>query len=330
MARHIITGGAGFTARFLVQELLPREEEIVLFDHAPIERAPPSPIVRVITGDVCSCADLAKLALGPTDTVYHLAARQFSGQVPRRDKRDRWFSDVNVVGVENLLKVMESGGASKLVFFSTDMTYGVPQTVPVPPTHPQNPLGPYGVSKLRAESLIRSAQARGMAATVFRPRLIAGRGRLGVLTKLFQLIRRSLPVPLIGSGRNRYQMVSVRDCARVAVKAMELNCPTGFFNLGSSCPPRSRDLLMALIAHAGSHSRLVPTPAAMVKGALALLDVLGIPLMYPEQYGIADKDILLDTSTTAATFSWEPSESDTEILIDAYDSYLSLSGGGKR
>jgi dTDP-glucose 4,6-dehydratase len=165
-----------------------------------------------------------------------------------------------------------------------------------------------------------------MSATVFRPRLIAGRGRLGILTKLFELIRLGLPVPLIGSGNNRYQMVSVRDCARVAVKAMEMGCPSGFFNLGSSSPPRSRDLMGALIAHAGTRSIVVPTPAFLVKRTLALLDVLGFPLMFPEQYGIADRDILLDTSTTAATFSWEPSQSDIDILIDAYDGFMTLSG----
>jgi hypothetical protein len=57
--------------------------------------------------------------------------------------------------------------------------------------------------------------------------------------------------------------------------------------------------------------------------AFAKLDVLNMSLMYPEQYAIADKDMLLDTSATAATFSWEPGESDIDILIDAYDGYVS-------
>ena len=325
MPRHVITGGAGFTAKFLVDALLSRDEEIVLFDLLPATQVPSSPLVRFVQGDVRKAADLKKIGLTQADTVYHLAARQFAGEVPGRSTRDAWFADVNVGGVEMLLKAMGDGGSSRLVFFSTDMTYGLPQVIPVPPTHPQNPLGPYGASKKQAETLIRSAQAAGVSASVFRPRLIAGRGRLGVLTKLFWLIHKGLPVPLIGSGNNRYQMVSVRDCATVAVRAMELNCPSGFFNLGSSNPPRSRDLLKALIAHAGSRSVLVPTPAAAVKAALGLLDVAGIPLMYPEQFGIADKDILLDTASTTATFSWSPSESDETILRDAYDGYLATS-----
>jgi nucleoside-diphosphate-sugar epimerase len=64
---------------------------------------------------------------------------------------------------------------------------------------------------MRAEALIRAASAEGIDATIFRPRLITGPGRLGILERLFRLIRAGLPVPLIGGGNNRYQMVSVQD-----------------------------------------------------------------------------------------------------------------------
>jgi dTDP-glucose 4,6-dehydratase len=91
--------------------------------------------------------------------------------------------------------------------------------------------------------VILSAVAEGwLNATIFRPRLIAGAGRLGILVKLFELIRRGLPVPMIGNGTNRYQMVAVEDCVSAALLAVE-GCPTGPFNLGSDAPPMVRDLL---------------------------------------------------------------------------------------
>jgi dTDP-glucose 4,6-dehydratase len=62
-------------------------------------------------------------------------------------------------------------GARYLVFFSTDMTYGIPTVFPVSPSHPQNPLGPYGRSKLEAERRIMIAARGGISATIFRPRL---------------------------------------------------------------------------------------------------------------------------------------------------------------
>ncbi len=316
MARHVITGGAGFVATRLAADLAAQGQTIVLFDLVAPTAAPAS--ASFVQGDIRNPADLAKLGLGPDDTVHHMAARQFHGGVPA-DGRDEWFADVNVAGTRRVLEAMSAGGAKRLVFFSTDMTYGPPKQTPVPADHPQNPIGPYGRSKLAAEQLMRGAAADfGLAATVFRPRLISGAGRLGILGKLFALIQRSLPVPMIGAGNNRYQMIAVEDCAAAAMRAAELGCPAGAFNLGSNDPPTVRELLGRVIERAGSKSMLIPTPGFAVKQTLAFLDLVGLTLLYPEQYGIADLDYLLDTSVTTERFGWSPTRRDEDIIFEAY------------
>ncbi|HJS44918.1 MAG TPA: NAD(P)-dependent oxidoreductase [Rhizomicrobium sp.] len=313
--RHIITGGSGFLGQCLAGELVRRQEAVLVFDLVP--GALPLPFVQ---GDVTNAADLARLQLNSDDVVYHLAARQFAGPVPHRG-RDAWFKQVNLTGTQCLVAEMERRGAGRLVFFSTDMTYGLPQKLPIAPDHPQNPLGPYGQSKLAAETVMREATRRGMRATIFRPRLITGPGRLGILAKLFGLIKAGLPVPMIGPGRNRYQMVSVQDCARAAILAVEQGCPPGPFNLGSEMPPTTRELLQAIIDHAGSRSILIPVSAVASKMALAVLDSIGLTLLFPEQYGIADADVLLDTSSTRRELQWQPQNSDIGEMILAYDAF---------
>jgi nucleoside-diphosphate-sugar epimerase len=316
--RHIITGGSGFTGRCLASFLVRRGDEVVLFD-----RRPPTFDHRAIyiPGDATVASDLDRLGLRPGDVVYHLAARQFADAVPRLN-RTAWFEAVNVEGTRQVLSAMARSGANKLVFFSTDMTYGVPQSTPVTPSHPQRPIGPYGTSKMHAEALIRATRKEGIAATIFRPRLITGAGRLGILERLFRLIRRGLPVPLIGGGNNRYQMVSVQDCVTAAVRAVDRGCPPGPFNLGSASPPTTRMLLGAVIRHANSRSVLLPISAAPLKATLAALDFAGLTLMYPEQFGIADLDILLDTSTTRSELDWEPSIDDIAAMNAAYDIFV--------
>jgi len=315
--RHVITGGSGFTGRYLASFLLRRGDEVVLFD-----RRPPDDKRRAvfIEGDVTRAGDLERIGLRDGDVVYHLAARQFADAVPRFG-RTAWFEAVNVEGAREVLAAMARGGAKRLVFFSTDMTYGVPQTTPVAPSHPQRPLGPYGTSKMHAEALIRAARENGIAATIFRPRLITGPGRLGILERLFRLIRAGLPVPLIGGGNNRYQMVSVQDCVTAAVRAVDRGCPPGPFNLGSASPPTTRVLLEAVIRHANSRSVLMRVPAAPLKATLAALDLAGLTVMYPEQFGIADLDILLDTSATRSELDWEPSIDDIAAMTAAYDAF---------
>ena len=162
--RHVITGGSGFTGAALTYQLLERGEEVVNFDL----KSPADPVLasstRFICGDVGKHDDLAKLELGRDDVVYHLAARQFADAVPRR-RRDAWFFETNVQGTQNVVDAMHAGGASHLVYFSTDMTYGTPKTCPVPPDHPQNPLGPYGRSKYAAEKILLSTES--IRATIF-------------------------------------------------------------------------------------------------------------------------------------------------------------------
>lgn len=317
--RHIITGGNGFTGKVLTRQLLERGEEVVHFDLHPAASPDVALKVRQVIGDVRNLDDLRRLELQSGDVVHHLAARQFADAVPHRG-RDAWFEDVNVRGTQNVVQAMQEAGAHRLVFFSTDMTYGRPDVCPIPPNYPQTPLGPYGRSKLKAEQVL--IRAEGITPTIFRPRLITGYGRLGILGKLFQLIKKGLPVPMIGNGHNRYQMVSVEDCARAAILAMQKNCPPGPFNLGSENPPTTKALLNGIIRHAGSRSVLLPTPAPLLKVLLGLLDKAGMTLLYPEQFGIADADILLDTTSTRQELGWAPAMDDIDMMNAAYDAFL--------
>jgi nucleoside-diphosphate-sugar epimerase len=318
--RHVITGGSGFLGQRLAGLLAAKGAHVVLFDLA----APADQSTRrtslFVKGDVTAPADLDRLELKPGDVVYHLAARQFGDAVPWRRRYD-WFAAVNVTGTREVISSMIRFGVDRIVYFSTDMTYGLPTVIPVPPTHAQQPLGPYGASKLAAERLIKQAGREGISATIFRPRLITGPGRLGIFSKLFRLIRRDLPVPLVGNGANRYQMISVDDCARAAVRTVELACPAGPFNLGSANPPTARELISSIIGHANSRSILIPTPAPLLKAALWAMDALGVGLMYPEQFRIADADILLDTGDTKRVLGWEPADDDTSSMIAAYRAF---------
>jgi dTDP-glucose 4,6-dehydratase len=94
---------------------------------------------------------------------------------------------------------MADVGADRLVHFTTDMIYGHTVTLPMTEDHPVAPLGEYGLSKLKTEELATDWRERGMRISLFRPRLIIGPGRLGILSKLFKLIDWNLPVPMIAT-----------------------------------------------------------------------------------------------------------------------------------
>lgn len=317
--RHIIFGGDGFVGRYLAPRLLAAGHEVVVADIVKSD-LPHYGDVRFEKVDVTDPFAIERLGLTAGDMVYNLSAKMLS-PIQVRAKRHDFFFPVNYYGTENIIKAMDKAGAKSLVHFTTDMVYGHTYTWPQTEDHPCAPLGEYGLSKLKTEELAAEWRGRGMNITLFRPRLIIGPGRLGILSKLFKLIDNNLPVPMIGAGKNPYQFISVFDCASAAHAAFDAGVPNEVYNLGSLNPPPVRKLLGDLVRHAGSKSILLPTPAWAVKRTLDLLDFMNMPLMDPEQYLIADEMCVLDVSKGERELGWIPQHRDEDMLIAAYTEY---------
>ena len=323
--RHIIIGGDGFVGRHLAPKLIADGEEVVVADIVKSNLAHYAQ-ARFVHCDVTKPTDLAALGIRADDMVYNLSAKMLS-PIQVRAKRHAFFFPVNYNGTVNIIEAMDRAGAPNLVHFTTDMIYGHTVVTPMTEDHPVAPLGEYGLSKWKTELLAHEWRERGMNISLFRPRLIIGPGRLGILSKLFKLIDLNLPVPMIGSGRNPYQFISVFDCAEAARLAWKAGVPNEAYNLGSLNPPPVRKLLGDLIRHAGSRSILLPTPGWAVKRTLDLLDLLNMPLMDPEQYLIADEECILDVSKGERELGWVPQYRDEDMLNAAYSEYRAAIDG---
>jgi dTDP-glucose 4,6-dehydratase len=323
--RHVIFGGDGFVGRHLAPKLLADGEEVIVADIVKSDLAHYRQ-ARFVTCDVTDRDSVANVAIRADDMVYNLSAKMLS-PIQVRAKRHDFFFPVNYHGTENIIRAMDRVGARRLVHFTTDMIYGHTVTYPMTEDHPVAPLGEYGLSKLKTEELAAEWREKGMSISLFRPRLIIGPGRLGILEKLFKLIDWNLPVPMIGSGRNPYQFISVFDCAEAARLAWKAGVPNEAYNLGSLNPPPVKKLLGDLIRHAGSKSVLIPTPGWAVKRTLDLLDLMNMPIMDPEQYLIADEECVLDVSKGRRDLGWVPQYRDEDMLIAAYSEYRTKKDG---
>ncbi|MGR3762420.1 NAD-dependent epimerase/dehydratase family protein (plasmid) [Roseobacteraceae bacterium NS-SX3] len=328
--RHILIGGQGFLGRELARQILqrPGDSAVVVDLEEAFAAHPPQPDPRLshVTADATLPHGLDAVPIAAEDTVHHLASRLI---VPNRPRfgRDAYFRACAVDGTREVLRRMAAAGASRMVFWSTDMVYGPALQIPRPESHPRRPFGPYGRSKVAAEDLLEPLRRDGrLNCTIFRPRLILGPGRLGILEVLFKLIDRGWPVPLIGAGTNRFQFVSVADCARASLLAADRGCPNGTYNLGSAGSPQVHELMQEFIARSGSRSRLLRTPGGAVKAVLRLLNALKVSPMDPEQFEIADLEVSLDIAAAERDLGWRPSETDTDLLCAAYDSYRAAQG----
>ncbi|HTT70614.1 MAG TPA: NAD-dependent epimerase/dehydratase family protein, partial [Anaeromyxobacteraceae bacterium] len=160
MARHLVTGAAGFIGSALVDRLLAAGEEVVGVDNFStgqrrfLEAARTSGRFSFFERDLMDPAALGGLLSPEVTTVFHLAANadvRFGVDHPRRDLEQ------NTLVTAHVLEAMRQSGAPRIAFSSTGSVYGEAPVFPTPETCPfpiQTSL--YGASKLAAEGLIEA------------------------------------------------------------------------------------------------------------------------------------------------------------------------------
>lgn len=151
----LVTGGAGYIGSHAVLALQQSGYEVIVLDNLVYgHRDIVDQVLKVelITGDTNDRSLLDNLfATRKIDAVMHFAAYTYVGEsvtTPEKYYRN------NVVGTLTLLEAMQAASINKFVFSSTCATYGTPQEIPIPETHPQAPISPYGVSKLFVEQIL--------------------------------------------------------------------------------------------------------------------------------------------------------------------------------
>lgn len=320
--KHIIFGGDGFLGTELTRKLVANGENVLICDEKQSLQFGnyESAKVSYLKMDVTVPESFESIEVEEGDIVYHFAARLLVPILPRKQRHD-YFWQALYVGTCNVLEWMQASGLRNMVYYTTDMVYGHTEQNPRTESHPCKPIGPYGEAKYQTEKLVDDYREKNFNITLFRPRLIIGHGRLGILGKLFKLVDMNLPIPTIGNGKNYYQFISVGDCAEACLAAVRAGFPNENYNLGSSNPPTVNELLKQLIKEADSKSILIPTPAFAVKAVLAALDKINKPLMDPEQYLIADETCVLDCSKAERELDWTPKDDDTSMLLVAYRDY---------
>ena len=119
-------------------------------------------------------------------------------------------------------------------------------------------------------------------------------------------------------------MVSVKDCSEATLLSVEKQIPNCELNLGSEIGPNVKTLLNDLIKKVNSKSIIIPLPAIPLKITLYILERIGLPILYKEQYKIADKNYIVDISDTYSKIGWKPKLSDKDMIIDAYNYWKNI------
>ena len=163
----LVTGGAGYIGSHTCKALAAAGLEPLAYDNLTTGFRHNVKWGPLIVGDVGDPVALRRVFQeNRIEGVLHFAASAYVGEsvtAPLRYYRN------NVATTLNLLEVIAESGGPPLVFSSSCATYGNPVQVPIPPSHPQQPINPYGWTKLMGERMILDAcHAHGFRSGILR------------------------------------------------------------------------------------------------------------------------------------------------------------------
>ncbi len=175
----LVTGGAGYIGSHTVRLLAERGVPVVVADNLSSGWRPAvsAPLVELDLGDRLRLD--AAFAEHRPRAVIHFAARTYVGESV---EHPALYYRENVIHTWNLLEAMRAAGCREIVFSSTCATYGNPRRLPLDEDHPQEPISPYGRTKLHMEHMMQDyARAYGFRIAALRYFNAAGASQKGDL-----------------------------------------------------------------------------------------------------------------------------------------------------
>lgn len=312
----LVLGGAGYIGSHTVDRLIEKGEKTIVVDSLVTgHRQAVNKDAKFYQGDIADKDFMRQVFKenSDIDAVIHFAAYSL---VAESMKKPLKYFDNNTAGMVKLLEVMNEFSIDKIVFSSTAATYGIPEEVPIKETTPQNPINPYGESKLMMEKIMRWAdKAYGIKFVPLRYFNVAGAKPDGSIGEDHMPETHLLPIVLqvamgkrdklqiFGDDYNTPDGTNIRDYVHpldladahiLAVDYLKAGNPSTAFNLGSSTGFSNREILEAARKVTNKE---IPAEIASRRGG--------------------DPDVLVASSTKAReVLGWKPQFDDISKIIE--------------
>ena len=297
----LVCGGAGYIGSHINKQLNIEGYDTVVFDNLVYGHREAVKWGEFVQGDMANISDLEAVFNSYTiEAVFHFAAYAYVGE--SMTEPEKYYYN-NVVNTLNLLKVMRSHGCNRIIFSSTCATYGEPDHVPITEDMPQNPINPYGITKLTVEKIFKDyARAYGLQFAVLRYFNAAGADPEGEIGESHNPETHIIPLVLDAASGKRPDIkvfgtdyptsdgscirdyIHVTDLADAHLRALhylEDGNPGDFFNLGNSVGTSVLEVIDSVKRVTGNDFTVVYTdrrpgdPAVLVGSSEKAKKILG-------------------------------------------------------
>lgn len=312
----LVTGGSGFLGINLIRYLLQQgitditSLDLVEFDY------PEKNKINAVIGDIRHQDTVKKLMPG-VDWVIHCAAA-----LPLYSKEEIFSTDVQ--GTRIVLQEAWEHKIKRVVHISSTAVYGIPDHHPLYEDDPLIGVGPYGEAKILAEEVCLEFRQKGMCVPIIRPKSFIGPERLGVFAIFYEWARDGKNFPMIGNGKNRYQLLDVEDLCRVIYICLtdEQTRVNDIFNIGAKEFTTMKEDYMAVLDKAGHNKKIIPFPDTPVIYVLRFLEMLKLSPLYKWIYETASKDSFVSVEKAEKQLKFTPQFSNKDALVRNYHWYL--------
>ncbi len=242
--RILLTGGAGSLGANVIDYMLPRDGvEFLVVDNFATGHKGSLPEghdrLKVVEGSIADAelVDRCFDEFEPTHVIHSAASYK---------DPDDWTEDAmtNVIGSINVANASKRVGVKRLVNFQTALTFGRPETVPIPNDAPSRPFTSYGVSKTAGEQVMLGSGVNTVTlrlANVTGPRLAIG------------------PIPTfytrLKAGKSCFCSETVRDFMHmddfisIMDRALQPEGPQGVFNVSTGEGKSIKDVFDQVVAY---------------------------------------------------------------------------------
>jgi UDP-glucose 4-epimerase len=293
----LVVGGLGYIGSNVTAALLDAGAMVTIVTpdrrrHVPIATRFEQAGARTIEADIRQTAAMRDGVRGQ-HVVFNLSGQSGAIQSVQNPAADL---DANCGGNLSLLEALRSDNpGAKVVFASSRLVYGAPQTQPVSEDHAIAPLCPHGVHKAAVEQYLRMySRLFGVRSTTLRitnpygPGQPAARNAYGVINFLIHRALAGQTLPIYGEGRQRRDYVFIDD----VVDAMLL----------AGMDPRSDGRIYNVASGTGT---------AMIDAARQIVDVVGAGRIESQPWPplvqeIDTGDFVADVSRIRRELNWRP------------------------
>lgn len=269
MKNVLVTGATGFLGKYLIEELLNNDYEVVAQGRKEnvLSDIKEKYNVKILK---CSLDEIKNVEL-KVDYVIHAAALSTVW--------GKWedFYNSNVIGTENVIDFCKKNNVKRLVYVSSPSIYSAKYdrlNIKEDDFDKNNQLNFYIKSKILAENLINSIEDDKLEKVIIRPRGLFGIGDTSIIPRLINA-NRKIGIPLFNDGKNIVDITCVENVALALRLAIESENAVGrTYNITNGEPREFKNILEELFEQINEPPKYLKINLNLMYGVSSIIEFI--------------------------------------------------------